>query len=78
MIEGCLAHSGFEVTGFRTENDQIYVAYEPLFASSNFALKQGGEGGSYSVRARRTRTWRLSIQTPGLRYHLRSPRSATA
>ena len=36
VIEGGLAHAGFAVTGFRTENDQIYVAYEPLFASSTF------------------------------------------
>ena len=36
VIEGGLAHSGFEVAEFRTENDQIYVAYEPLFASSIF------------------------------------------
>jgi len=36
VIEEGLARAGFHATGFRTENDQIYVAYEPLFDYPGF------------------------------------------
>ena len=36
VIEEDLVRAGFQATGFRTENDQIYIAYEPLFKYPGF------------------------------------------
>jgi len=36
VIEEGLVRAGFHATGFRTENDQIYIAYEPLFEYPGF------------------------------------------
>ena len=36
VIEEGLVRAGFQATGFRTENDQIYIAYEPLFEYPGF------------------------------------------
>ncbi len=36
VIEEDLVRAGFHAVGFRTENDQIYVAYEPLFEYPGF------------------------------------------
>ena len=36
VIEEGLVRTGFQVAGFRTENDQIYIAYEPLFEYPGF------------------------------------------
>ena len=36
VIEEGLVHAGFHAAGFRTENDQIYIAYEPLFEYPGF------------------------------------------
>ena len=36
VIEEGLVHAGFNATGFRTENDQIYIAYDPLFEYPGF------------------------------------------
>ena len=36
VIEEGLLRAGFRPTGFRTENDQVYIAYEPLFEYPGF------------------------------------------
>ncbi len=36
VIEEGLVLSGFQPESFRTENDQVYIAYEPMFAHSTF------------------------------------------
>ena len=36
VVEEGLVRAGFHATGFRTENDQVYVAYEPLFEYPDF------------------------------------------
>ena len=36
VIEEGLVRSGFHATGFRTENDQVYITYEPLFEYPGF------------------------------------------
>ena len=36
VIEEGLVRAGFHAAGFRTENDQVYVEYEPIFAHSIF------------------------------------------
>ena len=36
LIEEELVRAGFHATGFRTENDQVYVAYEPMFEYPGF------------------------------------------
>ncbi len=36
FIEEGLVRAGFHAAGFRTENDQIYIAYEPLFEYPGF------------------------------------------
>ncbi len=36
VIEEDLVRAGFQATGFRTENDQIYISYEPLFEYPGF------------------------------------------
>ena len=36
FIEEELVRAGFHATGFRTENDQVYVAYEPMFEYPGF------------------------------------------
>ena len=36
VIEEGLVHAGFHAAGFRTENDQVYIAYEPLFEYPGF------------------------------------------
>lgn len=36
VIEEGLVRSDFHATGFRTENDQVYIAYEPLFEYPGF------------------------------------------
>ncbi len=36
VIEEGLVHAGFHAAGFRTENDQIYIAYKPLFEYPGF------------------------------------------
>ena len=67
MIEGVLAHSGFEVTGFRTENDQIYVAYEPLFASSTFVkLEVKVEFGARSTGEQRQTLMPFCLQNSAI------------
>ena len=36
VIEEGLVRAGFHAAGFRTDNDQVYVEYEPIFAHSIF------------------------------------------
>ena len=36
VIEEGLVRAGFHPTGFRTENDQVYIAYEPMFEYPGF------------------------------------------
>ena len=36
VIEEGLVHAGFQAKSFRTENDQVYIAYEPLFEYPGF------------------------------------------
>ena len=36
LIEEGLVRAGFHAAGFRTENDQVYVAYEPMFQYPGF------------------------------------------
>ena len=36
VIEDGLIRAGFHAAGFRTENDQVYIAYEPLFEYPGF------------------------------------------
>ena len=36
VIEEGLVRAGFHATGFRTENDQVYIAYEPIFEYPGF------------------------------------------
>ena len=36
LIEEELVRAGFHAAGFRTENDQVYVAYEPMFQYPGF------------------------------------------
>ena len=36
VIEQGLARAGFHATGFRAENDQVYIAYDPLFEYPGF------------------------------------------
>lgn len=36
VIEEGLVRAGFHAIGFRTENDQVYIEYEPLFGHSGF------------------------------------------
>lgn len=36
VIEEGLVRSGFQAESFRTENDQVYVSYEPMFDHSTF------------------------------------------
>ena len=36
VIEKGLVRAGFHATGFRTENDQVYIAYEPMFEYPRF------------------------------------------
>ena len=36
VIEDGLVSAGFHASGFRTENDQIYIAYDPLFEYPGF------------------------------------------
>ena len=40
VIEDGLVRAGFYAAGFRTENDQVYIEYEPMFDHSSFVKSE--------------------------------------